>query len=440
MFGVDFWAKLEKYCKGPEESTVFLHQVPLFLDHGVPDQCDNPAEFLCNPWVLIQLPWHPVILHQWLLAVFAEFIRFQTELFSLCSLMMPKQLQPLSMKLVALMHKTETLISCGFSLIGLQIKSEKTVDFEIVKCVLENIVLPLIPIINFLVAEKTRVMFGNLKRMACSNLQELDGYGYYFKMRDMLFCHTGTLYDLTATVESFEDLLGRTKGGFQEVVNRLSKDYSVSGLKPTVVTDLKTQLQSDEEEPSKHLEEWKEPETGFQQFVATYTKKYFNCQDLDLSKESVTADSGGRDLFYYYTTAKQLDILNRSGEGFTGFMISIKNLELVKVKTALEALVTIDACTMMTNQEKEIISTYQLDCEVEELTLDEMEEMLKEVETCVVSRDDLKELLKADMKTSTHLENASADLNQNFEVLIISSISWISTLFCHIADIFCRLK
>jgi len=44
------------------------------------EECQSAAEFLLEPWVLIQLPFKPLLLHQWCVALIAEALKFYKEL------------------------------------------------------------------------------------------------------------------------------------------------------------------------------------------------------------------------------------------------------------------------------------------------------------------------------------------------------------------------
>jgi hypothetical protein len=47
------------------------------------EQCKTSAEFLLNPWVLMQLPWQPVLLLQWVAGVVTEIYSLRLELIEL---------------------------------------------------------------------------------------------------------------------------------------------------------------------------------------------------------------------------------------------------------------------------------------------------------------------------------------------------------------------
>jgi len=44
------------------------------------EECQSAAEFLLEPWILVQLPFQPLLLHQWAVALLAEALKFQREL------------------------------------------------------------------------------------------------------------------------------------------------------------------------------------------------------------------------------------------------------------------------------------------------------------------------------------------------------------------------
>jgi len=48
------------------------------------EECKSAAEFLLEPWVLLQLPFQPALLHQWCVALMAEALRFRRDLSAFC--------------------------------------------------------------------------------------------------------------------------------------------------------------------------------------------------------------------------------------------------------------------------------------------------------------------------------------------------------------------
>jgi len=44
------------------------------------EDCQTAAEFLLEPWILVQLPFQPLLFYQWSVALLAEALTFQKEL------------------------------------------------------------------------------------------------------------------------------------------------------------------------------------------------------------------------------------------------------------------------------------------------------------------------------------------------------------------------
>jgi hypothetical protein len=54
-------------------------------------QCKSGAEFLLEPWVLLQMPFQPSLLHQWAVALLAEALTFQLKISPIFSYGCPKK-------------------------------------------------------------------------------------------------------------------------------------------------------------------------------------------------------------------------------------------------------------------------------------------------------------------------------------------------------------
>jgi len=66
------------------------------------EQCESAAEFLLEPWVLLQLPFEPTILHQWTVALMAEALRFQKKITDFTTMAYPEHLKTVVDKLIAI--------------------------------------------------------------------------------------------------------------------------------------------------------------------------------------------------------------------------------------------------------------------------------------------------------------------------------------------------
>jgi hypothetical protein len=73
------------------------------------EECESAEEFLLEPWVLLQLPFEPTILHQWTVALMAEALRFRKKITDFTTMAYPEHLKSAVDKLVAI----DTLLQNG---------------------------------------------------------------------------------------------------------------------------------------------------------------------------------------------------------------------------------------------------------------------------------------------------------------------------------------
>jgi hypothetical protein len=66
------------------------------------EECESAEEFLLEPWVLLQLPFEPTILHQWTVALMAEAMRFRMKIVDFTTMAYPEHLKSVVDKLVAI--------------------------------------------------------------------------------------------------------------------------------------------------------------------------------------------------------------------------------------------------------------------------------------------------------------------------------------------------
>jgi hypothetical protein len=127
--------------------------------------CGNAAEFILDPWVMIQLPWYPVMFHQWLAAVLAEVLKFEKEIVELNHWPIAD-----SMKIpVGLLFRVRTTLRrtlyCGFLFLHMQY--EYCPDFEmeqsIVSTIMDRVVLLAAPYLRFLLSNNYKRLLMSLK-------------------------------------------------------------------------------------------------------------------------------------------------------------------------------------------------------------------------------------------------------------------------------------
>jgi len=129
----------------------------------------SAVEFLLDPWVLIQLPFQPVLFHQWTVALYAETLKFSKEISEFSNFPFPTRLKTAVdclKKMLNLMSKNISLMTeLMFKYFGqpgtnLHKLSEICLRVGMIK-------LPeLLPIIEFVLSDECRNIIRALKRLA----------------------------------------------------------------------------------------------------------------------------------------------------------------------------------------------------------------------------------------------------------------------------------
>jgi hypothetical protein len=142
-----------------------------------PDQCESAGEFLLEPWVLLQLPFQPSMLHQWAVAVLAETLRFQKETVTIFTIGVPEELLE-EVHLLKKMHKklmegAITLLSifCNFS--SQQDPENICKRVRRVREKLVSTITEVTPIVEFILSEKCQKVICGIKRASWSNKQKI---------------------------------------------------------------------------------------------------------------------------------------------------------------------------------------------------------------------------------------------------------------------------
>jgi hypothetical protein len=414
---MDFWANFEIYYRQTlkKETAEYFRQVPLFHDQAVPEECANASEFLCSPWVQMQLPWQPVIFHQWLVAALATFLRYEIDVINLFSMHIPDHLLQIVQRFLSLRDKAMPLIRGGFNLLSLQLNSKPTVDFDIVRCILDMVVLPLVPILDFIVQVVDRDMIGDLRKMAVFEK------GEFTKSvpLNMPYNEAETFYSRSVSKRffSFRSIFGHDIRKLEEVIQQLDcVNYSYA-IPPRT-----------EEYVEKILGYWKDCEEAFWLFLKERGSKYYDFSDLELSKELLKENSAFS-LFELFVNVKMIP--NNFGycrdEQNFGFTCTISNLINAKSSAYADSAVFSYLKYVMWEQGKQFMFSPQFAQYLEsaaKTSKEEIEKMLDDVETRVVTRDGLKELLRADI-SSPQIKNSTVDTYEVNNVFLIPFIRFL---------------
>ncbi|XP_059487956.1 uncharacterized protein LOC132203835 isoform X2 [Neocloeon triangulifer] len=138
VHGVAFWKMIDALCRKtrPEIpiSSEFLSVRTLFEEFANNlDECKNAAEYLFEPRVIMQLPYFPSVLYQWMSAFTAEWFRISKKLSFLGLFAYPASLKTPLTELNKFYHSAEAFIAGGFALLGLGVKSYPQIDHKLVQ-------------------------------------------------------------------------------------------------------------------------------------------------------------------------------------------------------------------------------------------------------------------------------------------------------------------
>jgi hypothetical protein len=184
IYGLAFWSQLSvllasinkrEYQDATYMLTSYHHSGNnlrrLFANKEDLHLCQSAAEWLLEPWLVMQLPWHPAVYYQWLIAALAEVLKAKLQLVEFYSWPVPNELIPVLVRLLSPIETLHYRIISGFRLINWLSSSKKEsksiteINCQTVQCILNLIILPSLPIIKFLLGDQFNTVVRSLKRM-----------------------------------------------------------------------------------------------------------------------------------------------------------------------------------------------------------------------------------------------------------------------------------
>lgn len=176
LFGPHYFHHLVQFSKAtriPTEQRLhkFLPMLMAYLNtynwkaQNIKDHLSKTAaEYLLNPWLLIQLPWNAALLNQWLIAALAEVLMVKKELVRF-------RCWPIGADLISFLNiiltRVEVLhckLLTGFGFVGLCTKS--TIEPDVSQATLIHLLLPVLPTLEMLVNKKLYTIIESLKKYA----------------------------------------------------------------------------------------------------------------------------------------------------------------------------------------------------------------------------------------------------------------------------------
>jgi hypothetical protein len=107
------------------------------------ETCESAHEFLLEPWVLIHLPFKPVLLHQWLVGTLAATLQFEKEVSEFFHSPVPSSLHKSVRRLAAVLKKLHELIFKAFNYLEVCTRDCPNMDKRPIIRVLEELLAPL---------------------------------------------------------------------------------------------------------------------------------------------------------------------------------------------------------------------------------------------------------------------------------------------------------
>jgi hypothetical protein len=107
------------------------------------ETCESSYEFLFEPWVLIHLPFKPMLLHQWLVAALAETLQFEIDVSEFFHSPVPASLHKSVRRLAAVLKKLHELILKAFDHLENCTRCRTNKDRRPIIGVLEKLLAPL---------------------------------------------------------------------------------------------------------------------------------------------------------------------------------------------------------------------------------------------------------------------------------------------------------
>lgn len=124
----------------------------------------SAAEFLLDPWLLIQLPWNAALLHQWLTAALAEVYMFKKEATKFQWWPTPRSMLSIVCDVLQQVEVIHYKLMMGIEFVGLSKTS--AIAPEVSHAILEHLILPIMPTLEMLASKKLLTVIEALKKIA----------------------------------------------------------------------------------------------------------------------------------------------------------------------------------------------------------------------------------------------------------------------------------
>jgi len=139
------------------------------------EECKSAAEFLLEPWVLLQLPFQPLLLHQWCVALHAESLKFKKEICDFNLIPYPTRLRQVVVKLEQMANFMLTTSDNFFDHFYVSMYTDvgENHDENVSSSFLENL-HKVLSTVEFVLSDECRNAVKTLKRLAWNETVQTD--------------------------------------------------------------------------------------------------------------------------------------------------------------------------------------------------------------------------------------------------------------------------
>jgi len=424
LYGVNYWNYLQKFYMEvsknnkyvdlvPYNSFHFFEQLHNMFNENLIDECQTAAEFLTEPWVLIQLPWHPVLYHQWLAAVLAQVFLVKKELVEFYRWPIPSRLLPLVGKFLNLVDNLHFRVMEGFKLLGWLVETCPEVDDRVAKCILDKVVLPALPVIEFILGKKALEVSNALKMMAWPTAGD-NGEALMTAKSHAIdyFNEFDTVYGMNfSELQNFEEMFGCTGKDYDAVVE-LFEDL------PEETDFIDYRQMYEEDQNGKAFEQadeemWETDQEEIKDFIIEILEKRLK-GPVDLRLD-IPWEEDMNYLFFlglYKDHKKYTDFRTGIKESEMNTMYNINCLEAEVLLADVEAYICGFALSLLKERKE---SVFLHAAQGPELSFKVMEEVLKQVEAAKWTRRTLKEKFPEESRAKVNPNESVADLKIGYQ-------------------------
>ena len=218
------------------------------------EQCKTSAEFLLDPWVLMQLPWHPALLMQWTAGVLTEICSLLLELTELYRWHLPLNTARVVRKLFKMVaaQMPEMAFDAIYHMqMHFYTNSQNPICERTAGFFLHKVTHKLLPLLEFITSGKARDVVRALKRLSFGTNYHSKGHhvfakyanheweSYYNCLFSNDFWRLGNSKELVGTLMT-ESKIKQAKKSIDENISLCGSEEFVMKATPKWIAEMET--------------------------------------------------------------------------------------------------------------------------------------------------------------------------------------------------------